>query len=84
MQPDPAPINPAFEGDRKNLAEIDYVKVLVTDDAELAEQNFNFEEAMHKIIQPDPDPLFDCIDNWAACGHNRVYMHDELKRTKEE
>ena len=68
MQPDPAPINPAFEGDRKKLAEIDYVKVLVTDDDELAELNFDFTEAIHKIIQPDEDPLVDCIDNWAASG----------------
>ena len=68
MQPDPAPINPAFEGDRKKLDEIDYVKVLVTDDDELANSNFNIEEAIHKIIQPDEDPLFDCIDNWALSG----------------
>ena len=69
MQPDPAPINPAFEGDRKNLGEIDYIKVLVTDDAELAESNFNFLEAMHKIIQPDSDPLIDCIEEWVKSGN---------------
>ena len=47
---DPAPLSPAFDY-RETLATLKFIKVLVEeDDVLLADENFNYDEAINQII----------------------------------
>ena len=81
VHPDPAPLSPAFDA-RHDLANLDYIRVLVEDDDVLQDEGFDIDRAISKIIQPDQETLLDCIDNWIASGPNRAHIGEQLKGQK--